>query len=149
MNYRGFLKDSGGAKRLRFVMPGYDAGDENVPPNKVIFDSNSVANVSILRRGSWFCAGRPANQMTDQVFTLATWDLDFVPLCHHQFEWAAPGRLWEWTSLRAGGPYPNFSGYNPDLNYIQATRNGLYIKYAGSPAFDVTLHWTAYNLAVA
>lgn len=148
MTKRGYLKDSGGSKRLRFVMPGYDADDESVPPNNVIFDSNSVANVSIFRRGSMFFPGRPTAQMTDTVYTLATWQLDFVPLCHHQFEWSSPGRLWEWASLRAGGPYSGWSGHQPDKNYIHVTRTGLYIKYSGSPAFDTTLHWTAYNLAV-
>lgn len=50
---RGFLKDVGGSKRMRFVKPGYDANDPNVPPNAVIFDSEDAGGLFIYRAGTW------------------------------------------------------------------------------------------------
>lgn len=50
---RGFLKDIGGTKRMRFVKPGYDANNLNVPPNAVIFDSEDAGGLFIYRSGSW------------------------------------------------------------------------------------------------
>lgn len=50
---RGFLKDIGGSKRMRFVKPGYDANDLNVPANAVIFDSEDAGGLFIYRAGTW------------------------------------------------------------------------------------------------
>lgn len=125
-------------------MPGYDADDESVPPNKVIFDSNSVANVSILRRGTRLFA---ANTNSNSEVTLASWNLNFVPLCHSQFVWGPDSRKWEWSPLRSLSGSQSDS-YAPHFNYLRATTTGLFVRFYGAPAYDVTLHWTAYNLAV-
>lgn len=50
---RGLLKNVNGSKRMRFVKPGYDANNLNVPPNAVIFDSEDAGGLFIYRSGSW------------------------------------------------------------------------------------------------
>lgn len=53
MACRGFLKKVNGTMRMRFVKPGYDANDLNVPPNAVIFDSEDAGGLFIYRAGTW------------------------------------------------------------------------------------------------
>lgn len=85
---RGFLKDINGSKRMRFVKPGYDANNLNVPPNAVIFDSEDDGGLFIYRSGTWSGAipgGAGAY--------IATWpSLGYTPLAVVQN--GTPGAVW-------------------------------------------------------
>lgn len=49
----GFIKDVSGSKRMRFVKPGLDANNLNLPPNDVIFDSENISNLAVHAAGTW------------------------------------------------------------------------------------------------
>lgn len=148
MTYRGYLKDSGGSKRLRFVMPGYDANDENVPPNKVIFDSDNIGTLSILHSGSYTW---PASSNTDAWVRIASWSpLPFVPLCHFLFRAAYPSE-----EVRTLNFLPaSFTGANAAVrsatlnNMFRITKSGIDMKYYAAQQ-NMTVFWYAFNLAVA
>lgn len=79
MANRGFIKDIGGAKRMRFVRPGYDANDMGVPPNQVIFDSENIGALSVH-------ASNVVDVQTPIDGYIASWpDLGFTPLAMVQF----------------------------------------------------------------
>ncbi|MCO6386246.1 hypothetical protein [Aliihoeflea sp. 40Bstr573] len=79
MANRGFIKDIGGAKRMRFVRPGYDANDMGVPPNQVIFDSENIGALSVYTSGV-------VDVQTPIDGYIASWsDLGFTPLAMVQF----------------------------------------------------------------
>ena len=145
MALRGYMKRINGSLRMRFVMPGYDADDESVPPNKVIFDSSDIAAVSIFRRGTHLF---PAGVRSNSLITLATWQLDFVPLCHLQFMWGANQVTLDWAPVFRGSGQQGDSQQH-EYNFLRATKTGLYANYYGVPNYDVTLIWTAYNLPVS
>lgn len=148
MSYRGFLKDSGGGKRLRFVMPGYDANDENVPPNKVIFDSDNIGTLSILHSGVYNWNG---NSPTNQWVTIASWPtLSFVPLCYFMSRHAA----YPASEART----QNFLPFNPAAgvavasladNMIRVKNNGIDLKYYASVPTTTLIYWYAFNLKAA
>lgn len=143
MNYRGYLKDSGGAKRLRFVMPGFNADDENVPPNKVIFDSNSVVALSIINYGKY----QFNNTQNTNEIKIASWNFDFVPLCYF---WSKVSVAYSdgysfqpFLTLYSGSPW-----MDTESNYIKVKKDGIYIKVQRVNSTNVTLEWVAFNIAV-
>lgn len=148
VTYRGYLKDSGGAKRLRFVMPGYDADDENVPPNKVIFDSNNIGTLSILHSGVYSWDGSAASQ---QWVTIATWPaLSFVPLCHFLYRHS----VYPSTDVRTQNFLPFRSGTGSNVasladNMIRVKNNGIDLKYYASATGVSLIYWYAFNIKAA
>ena len=143
MSYLGFLKDSGGAKRLRFVMPGYDADDEDVPPNKVIFDSNDLGTLSVLASGTYNFSGSSPSATEHKI---ASWKLEFVPLCHFVFQIGGVVMPELHMQLYTAG-LPFNSGY-VENNMFRITDDGIYLRhFAVSPA-GTLIHWTAFNLKV-
>lgn len=146
MTYRGYLKDVDGSKRMRFVMPGYDADDEDVPPNKVIFDSNNIGTLSALYAGS-YAFTLSMNDNTE--YQLASWDLGFVPLCDFSFLWpdfiTRQERVGAQFVVRSQVP----TGQNLENNTIRVANDGLYMKCRGIPPQGTVVNWVAYNLAVA
>ncbi|RWE78803.1 hypothetical protein [Mesorhizobium sp.] len=128
---RGYIKTSGSAKRLRFVKPGYDATDESVPPNKVIFDSNNIATAAILETGS-----QTWSHFTNVPLTrVSAWDYGFVPLCiiHWQYN-----ETWKRNTLTtAEDTYPRL---------VKSTLDGLYAQFTifgTNFSGYITMHWTA------
>lgn len=137
---RGYLKTDGDAKRLRFVMPGYDADDPDTPPNKVIFDSKDIGTLSILAAGEkvWTGVGQ-----TDPMETIATWELDFVPLCTFQF-YESGGHWRHRSELRIGG--------NRGGPRIIVSKTGIQVDIIwliGTPSIPFKIRWQAYRLAAA
>lgn len=148
MTYRGYLKDNGGSKRLRFVMPGYDADDENVPPNKVIFDSDNIGTLSILYSGVYSWNG---NSPTNQWVTIATWPtLSFVPLCYFMSRHAA----YPTSEARTRNFLPFDSAAGAAVasladNMIRVKNNGIDLKYRAALPGITNIHWYAFNLKAA
>lgn len=134
---RGALYNKDGSKKMRFVMPGYDVEDENVPPNKVIFDSENLGTLSIMDQGAYTFVGDGLGQ-TNMV-TIKTWDLDYIPLCHFWFN-----NSLEHIGLRR----------NATLRYnrivVSTTGIGVYFegRQLNSSTATVTLNWVAFNLRV-
>jgi hypothetical protein len=128
---KGYLKTSGGAKRLRFVKDGYDATDESVPPNKVIFDSNNIATVAILETGSYTWSNFTNSGLTK----VSTWDYGFVPLCiiHWQYN-----EVWRRPALTTTeSSYPRF---------VKSALDGLYTQFSPIDSLFggyIVMHWTA------
>ncbi|TGR74914.1 hypothetical protein EN836_33110 [Mesorhizobium sp. M1C.F.Ca.ET.193.01.1.1] len=82
-NCRGYLKDVDGVKRMRLVKPGYDANDENVPGNKVIFDSKDLGVMTILEVGEYHWTNV---KDSGGLVRVRSWDYGFVPLCVFQWQ---------------------------------------------------------------
>lgn len=79
MANRGFIKDVGGSKRMRFVRAGYDANDMSVPPNQVIFDSQNIGALSVHTSGV-------VDVQTPLDGYIASWaNLGYTPLAMVQF----------------------------------------------------------------
>lgn len=136
---RGFLKDVGGSKRMRIVLPGYDADNLNTPPNKVVFDSEDLGTLSLIVASSYTF---PTYHLADRPWTqIASWNLSFVPLCQFQF--------------RSGTqPYTDqvytFTGY--DANYknfnIRVYKTGIWASLRQPANLTATIYYQAYRLAV-
>lgn len=134
MANRGYLKNSGASKRLRFVKSGYDATDESVPNNKVIFDSNNIGTVAILETGqvSW------SNFTYVAMTRVRAWDYGFVPLCLLQWN---QNETWFRNAL-----YTTESTY-PRI--VKSALDGLYVQFTmfdSNYAGTITLSWTALSI---
>jgi hypothetical protein len=77
----GYIKNVGDHIRMRYVQPGYDPDATDVPPNKVIFDSDDLGTLSVLASG---VVSIPT--AISSYVQLVEWDLDYVPLCWIQFD---------------------------------------------------------------
>lgn len=114
---RGFLKDIGGKKRLRFVKDGYDANDPSVPLNKVIFDSEIEGCLQIYQQGTvalnypisagylvtWPSLGYTPFVMLSFKATAGTFgDGNSVPSFHQASATDATGELASFISYPAG-----------------------------------------------
>lgn len=142
MTERGYLRDSGASKRLRFVKTGYDADDESVPPNKVIFDSNSLGTLSVLEVGEkvWTTSlgTGPDPLNSGAMETIRTWDYGFTPLCTFQFDVQNDG-YW--------GPciYVSPNSLNGNKILVSATGISVFLFWA-FPARPMRLRWQAYRM---
>lgn len=118
---RGYLKTDGSSKRLRFVKAGYDATNESVPPNQVIFDSKDLATLSILETGtfSWLNTSNTGGEVK-----VASFNYGFVPLCTFQWD------------------YFNQNKWSHALNVIEATNSGPMIRVALDGIY-VNMRWTS------
>lgn len=126
---RGFLKDVGGKKRLRFVKDGYDANDLSVPLNKVIFDSEIEGCLATYRAGS-VTINPPVNGY------VVTWpDLGYTPFALISF--GGPGKA---------NPvfYTNATGANFPL--FRSYPTGLFVKLTSGSA--VTMNYRVFRLKV-
>lgn len=137
MSYRGYLKDSGGSKRLRFVMPGYDADDENTPSNKVIFDTNSDAVLNIYAQGQW--TGTVPSSGT----YIASWpNIGYAPFVAMQFlygdEWMPYFMYYRSSPFVA----PRFTAYSDGLHLQNSYGN------SNSSPIVYTLRYQVYRLRV-
>jgi hypothetical protein len=126
---RGFLKTIAGKKRLRFVKPGYDADDLNVPLNKVIFDSEIEGCLQTFRAGS-VTLTPPYDGF------VVTWpDLGYTPFATLSFGGpgnATPALLRNYTSTTI----PRFETYP----------TGLYVKLPNGSA--VIMNYRVFRLKV-
>lgn len=141
MSRRGYLETQGGSKRLRFVMPGYDADDPDVPQNKVIFDSNDIGTLSILESGEYEWT---SINFTPGLVQVATWSYDFVPLC--SFQWKVNVSGW-YGCLQVTAPWAEYGS-----GQVLVANDGIRVafRYAYSaPAASIKLRWIAYRLAAA
>ncbi|MBB6011867.1 hypothetical protein HNR59_001212 [Aquamicrobium lusatiense] len=148
MTLRGYMKRINGSLRMRFVMPGYDADDENVPPNKVIFDSDNIGTLSILLSGVYSWNGESP---TDQWVPIATWSaLSFVPLCYFVSRQAAyPASEARTQNFLPLHPTAGQAIVSLTNNMIRVKKNGIDLKYRGSQPGTTHIYWYAFNLRAA
>lgn len=140
MSRRGYLETQGGSKRLRFVMPGYDADDPDVPPNKVIFDSNDLATLSILASGEYEWT---SIEYTSGREHIVQWSYNFVPLC--SFQWSLNNSMWTGCLHTTSGFYPDYGS-----GQVFVAKDGIRVAFRIRPsASSVKLRWIAYRLAAA
>ncbi|RAZ75844.1 hypothetical protein [Mesorhizobium atlanticum] len=135
---KGYLKTSGSSKRLRFVMDGYDATDETVPPNKVIFDSQDIGTLSVLEVGSYTWLNV---KDTGGMVKVRTWNYGFCPLC--LFQWSTADDSYTW---RTNIQFCEEAGAD---QLIKVAMDGIYVSAIFSyftvyPRFD--LFWTAFGI---
>ena len=137
-NNIGYLKDSGGSKRLRFVKTGYDATDESVPPNKVIFDSQNIATLSILETGNYTWTGVDNTSGLEHV---RTWSYGFIPLCIFQWEIAPYAGFQRGSFISSATPSAK--------QQIKVDTTGIYVQgqftVLGTYSY-VKLYWTAFGI---
>lgn len=155
MATRGFLKTVGASKRMRIVLPPYDANDFNIPANAVVFDTENLAGVTGI-----YEQGTVSFQVPCALTKVAAWaDPGYIPMTF----------VFTGLSLQQGGtvpaspPSPDIIDFGPawDTNYdarvaatkprMQARRDGLYVSI-GWNNNDlrgwVLMQYTALNIPV-
>jgi len=126
----GYIKNVGDHIRMRWVQPGYDPDATNVPPNKVIFDSDDIGTLSVLARGR---VSVPVTQ--PNYIQLVAWELPYVPLCQMQFDYG-DGYL--------HNAFPASVSYMCTFN-VRTT--GIWFK--GYPSSGKSLVYTAFRVKAA
>lgn len=144
----GFLKDIGGVKRLRMVMPGYDANNLSLAQNFVVFDSESANSMNVLSSGIF-----PATFGTFDQY-VAYWSLPYVPLVRCFTLEAAPadtGHLgkdmivYDWWTLRFTG---GSAGMNIRYDNFTSRKDGLHVRLGRDDSMTKVFGWIAYRIAV-
>ncbi|WP_144223598.1 hypothetical protein [Mesorhizobium amorphae] len=126
--------------RGRWVLPGYNARDANVPRNKVVLDTDDIGTLSKLANGQATLSY--GGSLDTGAVTIATWpDPGFVPLC--TFHFSIAGGEWDnvYTMQNTGSTSGNY--------YIKVSRTGIVVslKLINSTS-PVTIAWTAFRLPV-
>lgn len=135
MALRGYIKPVDGHMRMRFVQPGYDV--DTAPSNKVIFDSDDIGTLSVFATGVYRFNDTNGSAVSRQI---ATWDLDFIPLCTFQFRYSSfTPTFWR--------PYFSASTVNISRQTIIVDKTGITARLDVSNAW-VDVAWQAYRLAV-
>lgn len=136
---RGFIKPVNGSMRMRFVKPGYNADDMATPEEHVIFDSEDLAVLSVVQAGEYDLGDGAQNGKTVQI---ATWNLDFVPLC--AFQYSFDGSLF-------GPSAAVLTNGNGDFNsfYTRVSSTGIVVSYRmATSAARLRVRYTAFDLPV-
>lgn len=153
MACRGYIRKdfpdgSGGDRfRARWVKEPYDAYDEDVPHNQVIFDSDDLGNMAILATGSALITERTSGSINLPILenvVVASWDYDFVPYCLFMFSRDAAGSVWSNTypdrRLGPGGP-----------SRLEVTKTGIRLFAAPVGAITVStpmhIRWVAFKVS--
>ncbi|HEV2502323.1 MAG TPA: hypothetical protein VGV39_04575 [Mesorhizobium sp.] len=126
--------------RGRWVLPGYNARDTNVPRNKVVLDTDDIGTLSKLANGQATLSY--GGSLDTGAVTIGTWpDPGFVPLC--TFHFSIAGGEWDnvYTMQNTGSASGNY--------YIKVSRTGIVasLKLINSTS-PVTIAWTAFRLPV-
>lgn len=126
--------------RGRWVLPGYNARDANVPRNKVVLDTDDPGTLSRLANGQYTMSY--GGSLDVGPVTIASWaDPGFVPLC--KFRFSIAGGEWDnvYTMQNTGSASGNY--------FIKVSRTGIVasIRLIDSSS-PVTIGWTAFRLAV-
>lgn len=136
MARRGYFEKQGGEFRLRIVADGYNADNENVPPNKVIIDSKDLRTLSVYRSGTFIAS----TQAAANGVWIATWSLPYIPLCTFYFGYVGSGRQWWRNSILVSNEAQ-----------MRVSRSGIYVDLKNNlPTGQFPLHirWAAYRLPV-
>lgn len=122
----GYIKNVGDHIRMRWVQSGYDPDGTDVPPNKIIFDSDDVGALSVIASGSAVIgSGLKTN------LHIVTWDYPFVPLC--------------WISwLRADG---YLSMVKDSSVFLNLRKTGIYCT-SNFPS-STTMYYSVFNIKAA
>lgn len=137
---RGYFDRVGGRWRGRWVLPGYNARDPNVPRNKVVLDTDDIGTLSRLASGQYTMSS--SGSVDVGPVTIGSWaDPGYVPLC--QFHFSINGGDWDnvYTMQNTGSTSGNY--------YIKVSRTGIVasLKLINTSS-PVTIAWTAFRLAV-
>lgn len=143
---RGFLKDVGGVKRMRFVKPGYDANNMNIPQDAVIFDSEDIGNLSIYAQDEWNSGVKTTGGTQYNDVQIASWPaLPFVPLVTTQYRYgqgSAGTVVQDWTSFMDLMQTYNFR--------LWASESGLNLFWARDGAASIPsiiyIRWQVYRV---
>lgn len=134
----GFIKDIGGSKRMRFVRPGHDPNNLNLDPNQVIFDSETIGNLSVLDYGENF-SPQPPTQNTITTTQLRAWSLPYAPMVIAQFrDQRDPENYWS-----------NLVNGSLRACYLESSPTGLWFVHGGGGARQQYLiRWTAFRFPI-
>ena len=135
---KGFFKEVGGRTRMRLVQPGYNADDYSTPLDKVVFDSEEIGTLSVIRAGEVYVGDGNGKNVK-----IVSWDLPYVPFC--TFQYSRDG-----TSFY---PFYESSGQDADDydHYTRVTTTGVWVRYRVAAAPNSARLWmryVAYRLAV-
>lgn len=136
----GFIKNIGGSNRMRFTRPGTDPNNLNLDPNQVIFDSETIGNLSVLDYGETTVT-IPNVGTSSLTAQLASWSPGYVPMVIGQIKTAnAPDT--HWSSV--------FNGRIRSC-YFEVTSAGLWIVQGGvsqATSTQLNVRWTAFRFAI-
>lgn len=136
----GGLLNFGNSKRLRYVKPGHDPRNFNLDPNLVVFDSETIGNLSVLDYGedvvSYQSNGTPTP--APHVVQVRAWSLDYAPMIIGQIR-TMQGT--EWAPALAG---------LAEVAYLASRPTGLFFGSlaAGYGSYSFAVRWTAYRFAI-
>ena len=138
MTRRGFFETQGDRKRMRFVKPGYDPDDPNVPSNAVIFDSDADGMASILE----------VNEAEVPLVTtgawLRQWSYGFVPLCIFSFLDVVGGQYWDFS--QQGTMMAGISS-SMDQQRIEVSKQGIWVRRGTDNYRSPKIRWIALRVA--
>lgn len=139
---RGFLKDVGASKRMRFVKSPYDADNMSTPQNSVIFDSESQFNMSVYMSGTYDTGDHTGFGVIFNDVRIVNWTaLAYVPLMTIQYQTVDSSTLFSGWSSAAYGALPY------QFRLIAST-DGLNLHWyrdANSPT-RVMIKWQTYRI---
>lgn len=126
----GYIKNVGDHIRMRWVQPGYDPDATDVPPNKVIFDSDDIGTLSVLT------SGRVAIPTAQSSYTrIVEWNFPYIPLCQMLID-LGDGYLH--NAIPASVSY---------MCTFNVRKTGIWFK--GYPASGYSLVYTAFRVKAA
>ncbi|TKT79962.1 hypothetical protein [Aquamicrobium sp. LC103] len=144
MASRGFLKDVGGQKRMRFVKAPHDANNLAVPNNQVIFDSEDIGNLSIYRYGEWASPQYTGTgvKVDSKVITWPT--LPYIPLITLQCDYSLSGATWTGWAHAMTAPIA-FNQFR-----MWCHNDGLHVYYEKTFNSDpdyIAIRWQTYRFS--
>lgn len=134
----GFIDKINGSNRMRFTKPGTDPYNLNLDPNQVIFDSDTIGNLSVLDYGENLVPqGSTVNDVTST--TLRTWNLGYAPMVIAQIKrQSEPDNYWSYV----------FAG-NVRVCYLESSPTGLvFTRAATVGGGTLMVRWTAFRFPI-
>lgn len=139
----GFIKDINGSKRMRFVKPGHDPNNLNLDPNLVIFDSDTIGNLSVLDYGEDVAVSSSGDPSSPPVTTpFRRWNLGYAPLVTAQIKYDSDTEAQPWGHCMQSTAM--------QMGYLSSSPSGLSFTMVarGFAAYRVRVRWTAYRFPI-
>lgn len=134
----GFIKDIGGSNRMRFTRPGTNPNNLNLDPNQVIFDSDTIGNLSVLDYGENVVTATGGTPFTTQ---LRSWNIGYAPMIIAQIKPALENNTW-WSHQFPTTALP--------VAYISSSPTGVSCTISSSVGsnYSVNIRWTAFRFPI-
>lgn len=134
----GFIKNINGSNRMRFTRPGTDPNNLNLDPNLVVFDSETIGNLSVLFYGENLVPQSGSTNDTNYT-PLRSWSLPYAPMVIAQIKrQSEPDNYWS-------------NHFQPRINrcYLESTPTGLtFVRATTVGGGTLMVRWTAFRYPI-